>query len=306
MTLIIKGNIIGGTPGLGALRSLAEFLALPQGLNDGDNVGVPVTGVSRFNGPAAQAASIMTNLAGSAPITLRTVDGHRCFDFSANGAFNGQSLLWVFRPNAAGQPLYVNMGPLAFRTTDPSYLPVPDRDNQGYALEMSAWMRKTLAGDGSDCRFCFGIANNRTLGPSRRTCWAGLIGDGAGGYRFGSVNCPDSFVGGAANNNPGDVDANAVQPPSLVAPGTNWWKARIKVVPPTKTTPGRWAGYYNNGPAIIFDTQANMPRGHQGVSDNNSLIELTIHNLQGDTAGLNILTPQIDLLHFRITDDLTL
>lgn len=306
MTVSARGGGSSPFQGQDVLREMAEFRAMPQGLNDGDNVGVPITGISRYNNAAAQAASIMTNLAGSAPVTLRTVDGRRCFDWSAGAAFNGQSVLWVFRPNAAGQPLYADMGPLTFHTTDPTYIPSNGRDDVGYALEMTAFMRKRLAGDGSDCRFCFGIANNRTLGPSRRTCWAGLVGDGAGGYRFGSVNCPDSFLGGAANNNPGDIDANSQQPPSLVAPGVNWWKVRIKVVPPTLATPGRWAGYYNNGPAFVFDQQANMPRGHQGVSDNNSLIELTIHNLQGDTAGLNILTPQIDLLTFRITDDLTL
>jgi hypothetical protein len=289
------------------LREALEMRMILQGLNDGDSIGNPILGVNRYHNAGVGNVAMFAFLAGSNVVALQTRDGHRCADWNTNGVSPGQNVCWAFRPGSSGSPLYMEAGsPVGFRPTFPSYIPSSDRFNVGYAIVMEAWMRKKLAGDTSDCRYCFGFANNRVVTPSRRMARCGLVGDGAGGYRFGSVNCPDAFVAGAANNAPGDIDANAVQPPELVAPGTTWWRVKVKMVPATPTTPLRWAGYFNNGAAIPFTNQANIPRGHQGTSDDNSLIEASILNMQSDTAGLQIPTPLVDLLTVTLTDDLTL
>lgn len=308
MTLIIRGNIVGGTPGLDALRQQMEMRMLLAGLNDGDSIGNPITGHSKFQGTVAANLPMFAFLAGSNVVGLKTLDGHRCADWNFGGASAGQNICWVFRPSQTGNPFYVDVGNLTFRTTDAAYLPVQDRRDIGLAFEMSAWMRKVNAGDTSDCRFCFGFANNRVTSPSRRMTRCGLVGDGAGGYRFGSVNCPDAFAGGAANNAAGDIDANSVQPDAIKPAniGTNWFKVRLKMVPATKATPARWAAYLNNVRVAIFDQQANFPRGHQGVSDGNSLIEASILNMQSDTVGLQIPVPGLDMVTVSLTDDYTL
>jgi hypothetical protein len=277
-------------------------------LNDGDNVGVPIGGLARYQSTLTADQTLMSFIAGSSPVVLKTLDGHRCADWSGGGAFDGNYIHAAFRPNAAARNWYLDVGDsgLNFRTMLAPYTPKSDRLNLGYAFEMSAMMRKINAGDATDCRFSFGIRNFRANFPSRRTCWAGFFGDGAQGFRFGSVNCPDSFAGGAANNAATDADAGSVQPTQLVNPGTSWMLVRIKVVPATPTMPARWAGYLNNERIQIFDSPNNFPRGHIGVSDQNSLIEGGISNLQGDTVGLHINCPAIDLLTFRISEDFTL
>jgi hypothetical protein len=284
-----------------------EMRMIMNGLNDGDSIGNPIEGVNKYHNAGVGNSAMMAFLAGSNVVTLATRDGHRCADWNAGGISAGQNVCWVFRPGASANPFYLEAGePTGFRPTFPSYIPQANRFDLGYAIILSAWMRKKGAGDASDCRFCFGFANNRVTSPSRRMTRCGLVGDGAGGYRFGSVNCPDAFVGGAANNAAGDIDANAVQPAELVAPGTTWWKVAIKFVPATPTTPLRWGAYYNNALVATFTNQANIPRGHQGTSDDNSLIEASILNLQSDTAGLQIPTPLLDLVTVVVTDDLTL
>jgi hypothetical protein len=307
MTVSARGGGSSPFSGQDVLREALEMRAILAGLNEGDSIGNPIFGVNRYHNAGVGNVAMWAFLAGSNVVTLSTRDGHRCADWNSNGISPGQNVCWAFRPGSAGSPLYMEAGsPAGFRPTFPSYIPSSDRFNVGYAIVMSAWMRKKNAGDTSDCRFTFGFANNRVTSPSRRMARCGLLGDGAGGYRFGSVNCPDAFVAGAANNAPGDIDANAVQPAELVAPGTTWWKVALKMTPATPTTPLRWAAYFNNALVATFTNQANIPRGHQGVSDDNSLIEASILNMQSDTAGLQIPTPLIDLLTVTLTDDLTI
>lgn len=307
MTVSARGGGSAPASGSESLRNLLEMRMILNGLNDGDSIGNPIQGVNKYHNAGVGNTAMFAFLAGSNVVGLRTLDGHRCADWNFNGASAGQNICWAFRPGASANPLYLEAGRTAgFRPTFPSYIPVADHLNQGYAIEISAWMRKKLAGDGSDCRFVFGFANNRVTSPSRRMTRCGLVGDGAGGYRYGSVNCPDAFVGGAANNAAGDIDANSVQPAELVAPGTTWWHTRIKFVPATPTTPLRWGAYHNNALVAVFSTDTNIPRGHQGVSDDYSLIEASILNLQSDTVGLQIVPPQLDLVTVRISDDLTL
>src|SRR3990172_958244 len=139
------------------------------------------------------------------------------------------------------------------------------------ACSIAAWLRKEAGGDTSHAKFTFGFADMALVAPSALISRVGLIGDGAGGFRFGSVNCPDGL--GEGENGATDIDANSVQPSGLVAPGTNWFHVRIKIVPPTPTQTARWGAYLNGVLQATYTTSTNFPRGSQGTNRNYANIE---------------------------------
>lgn len=241
-----------------------------QALADGNNEVSPLSGVARFGQSGLVAANVaIGSVNGGTPI-LRVLDGRRCLRFVPTIA---QNSLVAVQLNQGGFGLTHF---LDFADVFPGLTsPVGGGVTFPPSWSVSAWVRKSLAGDGSDCQSVVGFATTSvTGGATKQIPRVGLIGDGAGGYRYGSVNCPDGAAAG--NNVATDVDANASQPTDLVAPGTNWWHSRIKLIPPIATQPGRIACYHNGVLRTTFTTVANFPRGHQAVNDTFNRLQLVI------------------------------
>lgn len=202
--------------------------------------------------------------AGATAMLYTVVDNRRCLlTQAAAGAYSTNYL----RP-------FVLTGLLLFasdyRPTYGAVTSTPGADVPPLlAIRVSAWFRKRLAGDSSSCRTCFGFADNTFLSPTALIARCGLLGDGAGGYRFGSVNCPDGQAAG--ENAPGDIDAGSIQPAELTNAnlGTNWFHVEIRMIPPTPTQGGMWSARLNGTLVKIFtDSLVNFPRG-SGTTDNN-------------------------------------
>ena len=131
------------------------------------------------------------------------------------------------------------------------------------AYQISAEISKVLAGDVIFPRFWFGFCNITDAagnGFARRSNMIGLVGDGAGGFQFASVNCP------TASNNPGDpsmacIVSNATQPGSLVTPGTSGFWVTIKMVPPVPgVSNGQVASYLGNTRVALVSLPAAFPQ----------------------------------------------
>jgi hypothetical protein len=140
-----------------------------------------------------------------------------------------------------------------------------------------------------------------SVSPSATIARIGLIGDGAGGYRFGSVNAPDGAAAG--ENGATDIDANAIQPSGLVAPSTSWFHVKIKLIPPTPTQTGRWGAYLNGVLQATFTTNTNFPRGSLATNRNYANIEPMI-SYAADAAALPGVL--IDDLRLTYEEDYTL
>lgn len=282
----------------GAAASLTNFLEMRlhiPGLNDGDGV-TPLSGFTRWGGigqSAFYSGPMWSYRAGATAMLYRQVNGRRGIEPQPGaGAFSTAYL----RPYALnGVLLFASDFSLAWPATTGAMSGTP----QPLALEVSGLFRKVVAGDNSTCRFTYGFADNTFLSPTAEIARCGLMGDGAGGYGYGSVNCPDGD--GAVENGHADKDANFVQPADLVAPGTNWWSSVLKLVPPTPTTPGFWTARHNGVLVATFTTAVNFPRGSGGVNHDYNRIE----GLWMTNEGSQGRVPIGALLQARLTSDLT-
>lgn len=295
-------RLAGG--GAGSLSQLLDPLTrglelrlLIGGLNDGDGIPSPAAGfqgLARFQ-PADPATnySILSGTAGGTTVQVRTLDGRRSAQWFGVA---GSNSVWVLRPGANGSAaLFCDCGDQGFQPlTAPlaGSLPTPQF---GWATEIMAWCRKLNAGDASSCRMGVGFANNTVTSPSGPVPRVGILGDGALGYRYGSVNAPDGLIGGP--NGDGDIDAGFVQPVDLNNPGAAWWHSRIKLIPALPGQNAQLACYHNGALVKVFTTAANFPRGHQTTNDHNSRIEATVWNFSGDVGGLHV--PELCLWDVR-------
>jgi hypothetical protein len=304
----LAGNLrtgVGGTGGA-ALASWIQYQILPNGgINDGDTPGGPLHGRARFGQLAGDNVTPVLFQPGGTlgNWTLRILDNRRCIQCVPTVALDTTFFL---RPNGSTEPNQVD-----FRDTFPANVTgaiganVPAQP----AYEIQAWVRKVAAGDGSDCRFFLGFAYTRILSPSGNVVRVGLLGDGLGGYGFGSVNAPDG-IAVSGDNTPTDHDVNFTQPAELLNAVllTNWFHVRIKMVPPTPTVGGKWGAYLNGTLVATFTTTANFPRGYNSgggtVNDNYREIECGL----GTYFDSVIVVPSPALYDMRVTvtDDLTL
>src|SRR5512135_2209256 len=221
----------GPTADSGALKVWYEAKVMPETVVVGNPEVSPLSGVTRLS-PSGAGTNAVGNGAlgavnGQTPV-YRQTDGRRCMQFTPTVALNS---LWVFQPNAtaAFSNFFVDFQQIVF----PTVAPVGDSDLvRQPSWQVSCWLRKAAAGDASDCQHVIGFANTKVVGgQTAEIPRIGLLGDGALGYRFGSVNAPDGA--GAGINAATDIDVGSVQPSVLVNPGTNWFHVRIKVVPPS-------------------------------------------------------------------------
>lgn len=129
------------------------------------------------------------------------------------------------------------------------------------AQVISFWMRKKAAGDATSAAQFAGIINfNGEINRSSRVARIGVMGDGALGFRFGSLNCPDAIANGGLDNVANAIDPGSVQPAVLINPGVNWFHVIIKLVPATEGASGRWGAYLDGRLVAVFTDAARMPR----------------------------------------------
>ena len=275
------------------------------GINDADTfTSADFVSETRYMpyGVAPNAQVVMKAAAGTLDqATYHIVDQRHCWKIKpGTPAGAGQSKKFHFRPYniSATFPQRIDFRDTFGNMVSPtlaSSVPLP------LAVSMSAYLRKEAGGDSSHAKFTFGFADMALVSPSATIARVGLIGDGAGGYRFGSVNAPDGL--GAGENAASDIDANSVQPSGLVAPSTNWFHVRIKMIPPTPTQTARWGAYLNGVLQGTFTSNANFPRGSQATNRNYSNIEPMI-SYAADAAALPGVL--IDDLRLTYEEDYTL
>lgn len=289
----------GAAPPGGQLIRMLEFRAMPENgaFNDGDPIS-SIFGWGRGNSPAPlTGAAPWGYLQGNSPdpLTFKKVDGRPCFQIAVT--LNNHHTSPVFRPFGFGR--FALDFQSTFHGTTGTIIPGV---TSPLATIHSCWFRKINSGDGSSARLGFGFADNTIVYSSRPVSRIGLHGDGVGGYRYGSLNCPD---GGAAGAN-GDTDIDAggdgfIQPADLVAPGANWWRTDIKIVPATPTTNAMWGAYHNGTLLKTWTNVNNFPRGTQqsSVADF-TRIEATLRAFD--------LIPGLYMFDWRviITEDLSL
>ena len=298
-------SIVGNVAPVTAITNrFIDWTAVWAGINNGDlaTTGGVIVGLSRTHQTAGTPTMMQTTAGGTSPVLNVTADGRRGAAWF-NGV--GTNVCMIFRPTTFGASEILALpfiGP-TFPTSTGALGTTFEAPQFNFSTSISAWVRKVAGGDSSSCRMCVGFGNNTTANPSKTMPRVGLLGDGAGGYKYGSVNCPDAQAGG--NNADNDIDANAVQPADQVAPGTNWWHMRIKLIPATPTSGAKIACYHNFNLVATFTTQTNFPRGHQGTSDSYGRIEAGVYNFSGDTAGLHVPELIVSELRFIMEDDLT-
>lgn len=269
-------------------------------LNDGTGFEIQMPVLGRFSQPLGTVSVGFMRYTTSNNMIYRQVDGRRCL--SPEGLVNpAPGVGYAMRPFGATPafPLTDIRASYVPTTSSPTLAPTP------LATSFMAWCRKRTGGDSSHSRVTFGFGDLTVTSPSKVQARCGLIGDGLGGYRFGSVNCPDGASTG--DNAASDIDANAVQPAELTNAnlGTNWFHVRIKMVPPTPTAGAKWGAYLNGVLVATFtDTTTNFPRGSQTTTHDFGRIEAQIVNF-GDT-GVLIPAPVFHDVRLVIEDDLTL
>lgn len=258
----------GGVPALVGADSLGrwqEFISIPgYGLG---SYNIAWTGLAfghHMTGSlnAGNAAAVWRSL-GSVNAFVRPIAGlGLVLEFlPAAAAAGAREVFYQFTPFVA------TALPLEFIPTWPAAVEPTPAVPPSLACSISAWIRKRNAGDLPGARqFPIGFANVQDINFSRRIARVGLYGDGAGGFRFGSNNCPTAPAGGNENNQ-GDADANSVRPNALIAPGTNWFHARIKMVSSSSSQSGRFLCYLNQRLVATFATNANFPQSSRSAID---------------------------------------
>ena len=176
----------------------------------------------------------------------------------------------LFRSHTNGNADVRGLVNVANHRVAPTVLAGAADAHPGLAFVSEAVIRKVVSTDTPGCGVGFGFmacstgygqsAYNSNLQPL-----VGLIGDGAGGFRFGSVGCPRGVVAARAVTY---ADANAVQPDALVAPGAAEFRVRIKVIPPIDaSTPAAWVAYLDGALVATFGDAANWPLGDNTETD---------------------------------------
>lgn len=199
---------------------------------------------------------------GGTTLTRTVTDQRRCWTQTPTLAAGSELTYHMATPGQVVGALFRDV--VGAILTPGQFLDVP------LATVCQAWLRKLNNVNITSARQFFGFANTGAgvdttqLGISAAVPRVGLMGDGAVGFRLGSVNCPD---GAAAGQNAfGEIDAGFAQPAGLVNPGLGWFHVRVKMVPPTPSTPAVIGYYFNGGLVLTHTALANFPRGRGAVN----------------------------------------
>ncbi len=251
-------------PILAAARRLVDFTVyINAGINDGDGLAIAnlnAVGINEFLNASPVVPLVVETVGGS--MTLRRLNGRAWWQLNSIAGAGNHTIL---RVRCFNQPSFRMTWRDTLRAVAGS---LPADTPTGPAVVWQSWMSKANAGDATHSTETFGFADYNTLSPSGAISRAGLIGDGVTGFLYGSVNCPDGLAAG--ENAPTDRDAGSA---GAFDPGGDPWHSAIKIVPPTASTPGRWAAYHNYALVKIFDTLTNFPRGGSAVSHDFTMLE---------------------------------
>jgi hypothetical protein len=284
-----------------------EWRVKPQkGVVDGDGVTMStLEGYTRFasDSVVGQNPGVTWKPAASTldQLFFKIQDGRKGFMLKPGTLMQANNAIRMeWRPRNLAEPDMPYM--LDFRE---SYGPIAGSLDAGFdeplhAISILAWLRKEASGSSTHARTGFGFCDHAVTYPSKEIPRIGLIGDGATGFRIGSVNCPDGSASG--DNAATDIDANAVQPAALVNPGANWFHLEVKLIPPTPTVGGHWKAKLNGLGVASFGTNTNFPRGSQATNRNYVGI-IPMICAYPDTVQIPGLI--VDDLRIRISEDLT-
>lgn len=216
-----------------------------------------MTGILEGEGITVVMWRVMVGSGDTTPLNLHT-DFRKAWNFDT--AVGAASRRIIFRPwvNAINSLGWSAVWPTIAGSAIAANVSRPP------SVSISAWIRKNAAGGVTDAKRGIGFGSNIIIAPSAAVPMCGLFGDGAQGFRFGSVHCPDGL--GAGEIAATDIDANAIQPAELVNPGIGWFHVRIKLIPPGPGAPGLWAAYLNGQLVRVYSTLTNFPRGGGGVA----------------------------------------
>lgn len=254
-------------PGVEGLARWLEFFS-PAGW-DSPNQGTAWSGRG-FNRNAflmggSTSSPIIWNIRGNQAPFFRVVNDIKVIDvFAIAGVVGAQESAQRFRPFSTGVG---DNGSVDFvNTWSPLLEPTPGV-GRPLAMFVEMWVRKQLAGDATSSAQFIGFLNdNGDLNFSRRVARIGIMGDGALGFRFGSLNCPNAPAGGA-DNAATDIDADSLQPSVLVNPGVNWFHVIVKAVPGIEGQPGRFGCYLSGRLVKTYTDAARFPRTSRSVAD---------------------------------------
>lgn len=258
MSLGVTGAAIPPILGSSYLVKRSEFRAIMEHLG-ADGSAVNLNAILEHGGLPVAWWRVMVASGDSLPVSFRANE-RTWWDFATAAA--GASKRLIFRPLLNGMHSW-GWG-LTFPALAGSGVSIPGM--RPPAVEVSAWLRKKAAGDATHAKRGIAFGNNIVMGPSAGVPMCGLFGDGAQGFRFGSINCPDGLGAGEIASN--TIDAGSVQPAGLANPGAAPFHVRVKMIPPGPSTgePGKIATYLNGLHVKTFDTLTNLPRGAGGVS----------------------------------------
>lgn len=205
--------------------------------------------------------AVATGGGGIAPVRAQA-DGRRVWQLVPTLA-NGSDMEWrgLTAAGAATEQL------ASMRETPPNFLEAVAEAGNAYAYVTQAWLRKNNNVNPCWSRQRFGIAYagvGYQVNAEGFSSHVGVIGDGANGFRCGSINCPDGTA--VANNSAGAADPGFIQPAALLNPGLSWFHVKVKLVPATPNAPPA-VGIYLDGKLIVsYFTNAHFPRGSSAVN----------------------------------------
>jgi len=298
----LMGLTSGQASQLAGVGRFIEVRSRAQAANDQDDVIISeIQGYGRF-GPGFGSSPnnlAIWNAAFSTRATIKVstvADDRRAFLVkpSSGASSAGNSVNMIFRPHVLTSSIPESID---FRPTVGTFTSTPTSDvPMGMCAAIRARLRKETGGDGSHARFCFGFADAAVTFPSGPISRIGLIGDGLGGYRFGSVNCSDGL--GSGDNGATDIDPNAVAPAELLNAnlGTKWFDVEIRMTPPTPTQAGRWRAFLNGVLIATFSSSVNFPRGSQTTNRHYAHIQPCIQYFSDASALPGVLVEDLRVI----------
>lgn len=259
--------VLPATPGYPAGSGLADLIIQPQeGLSLGRRTYSSSDMLARYN-------------VGASEVLVVVVNGRRYF--AVQPAVGVGNTIRIFQQATGAFADVRGAVNIPNNRTAPLTLNTADADpDLAWFHELT--IRKDVGTDTPGCGFCFGFTSassgiGQSVYNTGTTPSFGLVGDGAGGFRFGSINAPS---GGAARVRT-YVDANAVQPAVLVNPGTAEFTVGIKFVPALSASqPARFLCYLNRNLVATFADAANFLLGENGSAarDGQGIVPCLLHD----------------------------
>jgi hypothetical protein len=262
MTVKVRGGGSGAGGALAELTRFAHYRSWP-------NLGNTAEETYPEHGLAINGAAFST--VGNAPTRSYSITDQRRIWTLSPTLVAGSGMFWKgISTGGTLQEQAVSFRDTALALETATPLGVP------FATVVGCWLRKANNVNLCTARQGFGFVSGglSPLGQARRVPLVGIYGDGANGFRLGSVHCPDgTAVNDVAGVGFNDADAGFVQPSVLLNPGLNWFHVKVKMSPATPTTPAAVGIYLDGALKVSFFTSTNFPRGSNAANNGYQQIE---------------------------------